>query len=226
VDFGHADSAERAHRHYRATRECDRKRTGHGHVPGQVHRRAPYFIQWRRGNGAGGFTNIPGATCPSYSTAAVIPADNGAVFSVVVSNNLGSVVSSNAVLTVLRDTNGPVLLSAIGNAAGDQVILTFSELLDTATGGEISNYRIVAVGGPDELLLSSVTLTNGTNVIIVNDPSTPRNPGQNYAVNVSSVRDIVGNSIRPDPFVLQIRPDVVLIGSIRTTNGSTTSVRT
>ncbi len=55
---------------------------------------APTF-QWRR-NG----TAIAGATASSYTTPAVSSSDNGAVFSVVVSNSQGSVTSAGATLTV------------------------------------------------------------------------------------------------------------------------------
>ena len=51
--------------------------------------------QWRRGS-----TDIAGATNATYTTSATVAGDNGAVFSVVVSNVAGSVTSSNAVLTV------------------------------------------------------------------------------------------------------------------------------
>ncbi|MFA5343012.1 MAG: Ig-like domain-containing protein [Kiritimatiellia bacterium] len=56
----------------------------------------PISYQWRR-NGV----NIAGATAYAYTTPATVTGDNGAVFSVVVSNSVGSVTSSNAVLTVL-----------------------------------------------------------------------------------------------------------------------------
>lgn len=56
---------------------------------------APLTYQWRK-NG----TNISGATKSSYTTPAVTSADNGALFSVVVTNSAGSVTSANAVLTV------------------------------------------------------------------------------------------------------------------------------
>jgi hypothetical protein len=51
--------------------------------------------QWRR-DGA----NIMGATGASHTTAPTTAADNGAVFSVVVSNSYGSTTSNNAALTV------------------------------------------------------------------------------------------------------------------------------
>jgi len=56
---------------------------------------APLSCQWRK-NGL----NITGATRPSYTTPPTTPADNGSLFSVVVSNINGSVTSNNATLTV------------------------------------------------------------------------------------------------------------------------------
>jgi hypothetical protein len=56
---------------------------------------APLSCQWRK-NGV----NITGATNFSYTTPATTAADNGSLFSVVVSNTAGSVTSNNATLTV------------------------------------------------------------------------------------------------------------------------------
>src|SRR5436190_16124405 len=55
----------------------------------------PLSYQWRK-NGA----NITGATSRSYTTPATTAADNGSLYSVVVSNSGGSVTSHNATLTV------------------------------------------------------------------------------------------------------------------------------
>jgi hypothetical protein len=55
----------------------------------------PLSYQWRK-NG----TNIAGATDVSYTTPATVPADNNALFSVVVSNTAGPVTSADATLTV------------------------------------------------------------------------------------------------------------------------------
>jgi hypothetical protein len=56
---------------------------------------APLSYQWRKDG-----VNISGATKPSYVTPPTTLADNGALFSVVVSNSAGSVTSNDAVLTV------------------------------------------------------------------------------------------------------------------------------
>ena len=56
---------------------------------------APLSYQWQK-NGAA----LSGATSPSYSTSATTSSDNGAQFTVVVSNSAGSVTSHAAMLTV------------------------------------------------------------------------------------------------------------------------------
>jgi hypothetical protein len=56
---------------------------------------APLKYQWRK-NGV----EIAGATKASYTTPKVVAADNGSLFSVVVSNAAGTVTSNTAVLTV------------------------------------------------------------------------------------------------------------------------------
>jgi hypothetical protein len=56
---------------------------------------SPLIYQWLW-NG----TVIPGATNPSYSTPSAEPADNGSVFSLIVTNSLGSVTSQGALLAI------------------------------------------------------------------------------------------------------------------------------
>ncbi|WP_374437630.1 M64 family metallopeptidase [Inhella sp.] len=70
---------------------------------------AALSYQWRR-NGS----TISGATAASYTTPATTAADNGANFSVVVTNSRGSVTSNNATLTV-RSVGGGTTVS--GNLA-------------------------------------------------------------------------------------------------------------
>ena len=91
---------------------------------------APLAYQWQR-NGA----NIAGATARTY-TFTTSPADNGAMFRVLVSNSTGSVLSNSATLTVLSN-NAPVgNITAPTNGApyrGGQVI-TF-----TGTGSDVED---------------------------------------------------------------------------------------
>jgi len=71
---------------------------------------AALSYQWRR-NGS----NISGATAANYTTPATTSADNGANYSVVVTNSAGSVTSSNATLTVRSATGGVTVTGSLSN---------------------------------------------------------------------------------------------------------------
>jgi len=79
--------------------------------------------QWRK-NG----DPISHATNATYTVASATGADNGAVFSVVVSNSVGSVTSSDAVLTVLSTMAGSFLPThnAAGISPDQQLRIVFS----------------------------------------------------------------------------------------------------
>ena len=84
---------------------------------------APLAYQWRR-NG----TAIAGATSALYNTPATTSADNGAVYSVVVSNTLGSITSANATLTVTAAVQGTDVVTYKNNAARTGANLTETTL--------------------------------------------------------------------------------------------------
>jgi hypothetical protein len=96
---------------------------------------APLGFQWRK-NGA----NITGATAAAYTTPATVAADNGALFSVVVSNSLGSVPSANAILTVISVTPNArkiavsgELVDAAGNPLGYPAPVTVDAIVKLYT---------------------------------------------------------------------------------------------
>lgn len=74
---------------------------------------APLNYQWQRAGAAGGaFTDITGATSPSYTTPATTAADEGARFRVVVTNAHGSATSNEAVLNVVTNqAPAPVIVA-------------------------------------------------------------------------------------------------------------------
>jgi Immunoglobulin domain len=95
---------------------------------------APLAYQWRR-NG----TAIAGATSASYTTPAVTSADNGAMFSVVVSNAAGSVTSSNAQIVVTASATAPsVTTQPASQSVAPGATATFSV---TASGTAPLSYR-------------------------------------------------------------------------------------
>ena len=78
---------------------------------------APLGYQWKK-NGS----DISGATSRSFTTAATVIGDNGAVFTVVVSNSVGTVTSNSATLTVTNAAAGRY--SLVANASGGTYALT------------------------------------------------------------------------------------------------------
>ena len=88
---------------------------------------APLSYQWQK-NGAA----ISGATSSSYTTPAETTADNAAQFTVVVTNSVGSVTSSAAILTV----NPPPVAPSI----------TTQPLSQTITAGQSATFSVTAAG--------------------------------------------------------------------------------
>jgi hypothetical protein len=87
----------------------------------------PISYQWFR-NGVA----IPGATASSYTTAALLPPDSGAAFTVQCQNASGSVMSQPATVTVNTDTTPPVLVSA-ASLNGQTIGVCFSERVTAAS---------------------------------------------------------------------------------------------
>src|SRR5438445_3822917 len=88
---------------------------------------APLSYQWNK-NGAA----ISGATSSTYATAATTSSDNGAQFTVVVSNAAGSATSSAAMLTV--------------SAAAVAPSITAQPLSQTVTAGQPASFSVTAAG--------------------------------------------------------------------------------
>lgn len=133
----------------------------------------PGDVQWYSNNVA-----IPGATLASYHIPAVSLGMNGATYSVIASNNLGTATASTT-FSVTPDTTPPTLVDSLdlGNPAGD-VAVVFSESVDPTTGLNPANYSIpgaTVIGAhigstPDTVLLQVSGLTlGGTNAVIVNN---------------------------------------------------------
>jgi len=137
---------------------------------------APLSYQWRR-NGA----NISGATLSTYTTAATVSTDNGAVFSVVVSNSAGSATSGNATLSVTAATR---LLSANPTSLsfGSVSVSLNSILTTTLTNTGNSNVTVSNVS------ISGAGLTVGgisTGQIIA--------PGQNAILSATFLPALTGS---------------------------------
>ena len=86
---------------------------------------------------------ISDATSPSYTLESVSESDDGVFFYCIVTNDLGSVVSNDAVLTVMLDTTAPVINGASVRKA-NTVDIIFSEAVSALTAETIANYQINA----------------------------------------------------------------------------------
>src|SRR6266478_1162499 len=88
---------------------------------------APLTYQWKK-NG----TAVSGATSSSYTTPATTSSDNGAQFTVVVSNSAGSITSNAATLTV--------------SAAAVAPSITTQPASQTVTAGQTAAFTVAATG--------------------------------------------------------------------------------
>ena len=117
---------------------------------------APVSYQWQRGSGA-----ISGATNSTYSFVCKYPDDNGATFSVHVSNSVGSTNSDVATLTVLTNLN--ILYGPFG---GTRNVGSKAALRVVADGAQPITYQWFQGTGQisgatnDTLWLNNVQLSN------------------------------------------------------------------
>lgn len=136
-------------------------------------------LRWLR-NGA----VLPGATNTTYTFIAAL-ADNNAAYRLVASNFVNGssqvVTSAPAVLTVLADTNRPVLLYA-QSLGLNQVLAQFSKSLQSSSATNPGNYALS--GG---LTISAITLdTAQSNVVLSVSPMTDN---ASYTLTVNHVAD-------------------------------------
>ena len=166
----------------------------------------PHFHQWFR-NGE----IIPGATNSSYTTPILPLSENGALFSVLITNACSQATSAIAVLSVLADIVSLHLRSARGDATLERVVVSFmvfncdSQGLFAPSAEDVSNYSLTG-----EIIASHAQLdTTGTNVIL----STSRqSPGAVYTLTVNGVMDSTGNEVPRDSHV-QFQAWVIRSGS-------------
>ena len=113
----------------------------------------PFRYQWLHDD-----TPIPGATGPTLTLSDVVMGDAGA-YKVAVSNYAGAVTSDAATLTVVSDTNPPVVLKAV-SLDGLTITLCFSEVLDRDSAQDTFSY--ISAGG----INSAVLQADGRTVVL------------------------------------------------------------
>ena len=142
------------------------------------------FFQWKSNGVSGGATNILGATNATYTIPFVTAAMEGSKFSVNITGITNSLLSSNATLHVLTDTNPPVLMSAYMTDT-NVITVTFSKPLGTNSATNLLNYAVTNALGPNASIKSIAMGPNGTSVLLTLNTFVP---GQ-FTVVVSNVKD-------------------------------------
>lgn len=184
-----------------------------------VTNQAAVAYQWF--NGA---VKLGGATLPVYTvTNASVPLDNGLTFRCVITNAAGSVTSAPVTLTVVQDTNPPVV-SSIFNIGLTNVEIVYSKSVLPMTATNLANYSFT-----NGLPISGVVMLNGSSVMLTTAALTY---GANYAVLINNILDLAStpNSIATNtlagfvasPYASQDIGNPVIPSAVRyTANGAT-----
>ncbi len=143
--------------------------------------------QWRLDG-----TNLATATQSIYTVSNVsVAVNNGQVYRCLVSNPAGAVASAPATLTVLPDTNPPVLLFA-QNAGLTNVLVGYSKRVEPASATNRANYAV-----RPGVTVAAAFLSDPQTVTLSVSPLTL---SSNYTVTVNNVRDLAArpNTIAPN----------------------------
>jgi hypothetical protein len=138
--------------------------------------------QWRKSG-----VNILEATNSSYTTPATVAADNGSVFSVIVSNNGGSVTSHNATLTVRTP---PTITTQPANK--------------TVRAGQTAKFSVTAAGTTPlhyQWMKNGVNIIGATGSSYTTPPTTAADNGALFAVIVSNA----AGSVTSNNAILTVR---------------------
>jgi hypothetical protein len=156
---------------------------------------APLTYQWQR-DGA----NIAGATAATYSLAAPVAADSGAVFRVVVSNSAGSVTSGNALLTVADAVALPTIAAQpqSANTLDGSTALVSVSVTGTGPFGYQWRRNGGAIAGATASTYITPTLTLADTGVVYSVVVT------NGAGNVTSGNAII--TVNPQPVALTAQP--------------------
>ncbi len=139
---------------------------------------SPLSYQWRK-NGTG----ILGATSSSYTTPATTISDNGAQFSVVVSNTAGSATSAAATLTVNAATVAPSITTQPAN--------------QTVTAGQTASFSVAATGTAPlsyQWQKNGVAISGATSSSYTTPATTSSDNGAQFTVAVSNTAGSVTSS--------------------------------
>ncbi len=145
--------------------------------------------QWQRNSGSG-FTDIPGATGPTYTTALEPLGSSGHQFRVLVSVPGRTVTSSAATLTVTEDNGPPQVTRVRGNRDLNGITVTFNEAMNAASIGNTANYVLRDSANVVQPLSAPVVAGDNLSVRFTTPAQTI---GGNYTLQITGAQDLAGN---------------------------------
>jgi hypothetical protein len=150
----------------------------------------PFLYQWFKGT-----LPILNATNATYPIVNAQSGDSGTYHVHITGCNLSSADSFQVGVTVNPDVTAPTIVSVLALANGTNYSVDFSDDVLDATTVEATGFRVRPLAGGDDILITSLTINRGTNVLLTTD--TPRAPTGNYELIVDpSITDCTGiNSI-------------------------------
>ena len=138
----------------------------------------PLNYQWWFDNGAG-YVRLPDANTNTLAFEAAVT--NSGTYELRLTNIYGSVTSTPITLSVVLDTNPPIVRHGF-NLGLEQVEIDFSKPLDPASATTPANYSFT-----DGLAVTAATLMAGDESVLLT--TAPLTYGSNYTVVINSLRD-------------------------------------
>ena len=174
---------------------------------------APLSYQWQKNRAA-----ISGATSSSYTTPGTTTADNGAQFTVVVSNSFGNATSNAAILTV---TAAPVAPS-----------ITTQPVSRTVTAGQTATFSVIANGTSPlsyQWNKNGAAISGATSSTYTTPATTSSDNGAQFTVLVSNTAGSVTSSaatltVNVATYLLSASPASLSFGNVNTGTSSTLPV--
>jgi hypothetical protein len=129
---------------------------------------------------------VSGPTSYFYTVASALATSQGSYF-VTITNRFGKVTSSEAVLTVVPDTFGPLLVSAvIIDTNSRSIAVNFDERVYAQSMTSVSNYTITLLGTTNQVVITNAfALINGVRLSLASSLFS----SNDYILTVNNVRD-------------------------------------
>ncbi|MBA3699599.1 MAG: immunoglobulin domain-containing protein [Planctomycetes bacterium] len=156
-------------------------------------------FQWRK-NGI----NISGATTNTYTTPTLVLGDNGALYSVVVSNAAGTVTSANGMLSV---TIGPPVVASVGFYGNTDTTASSGGNI-TSDGGAAVTARGVCWATTANPTTTNNTTSDGTGIGTFTSEITALTPGATYHVRAYATNSEGTSYSSGFSFVAHIAPSI------------------